>query len=193
MQVTAGQCGDAPPAAELLQGLPPGEVGHVLADRAYDSDAIRQQTKELQAKACIPAHPQRKVKKRYDPVRYRNRNVIERFFCELKRCRRIATRYEKKPANFAVSSGWRHSLRWLECPYYLALLLLDGRIDDPQAELRERYHARCIRNHCRRAGRPRLKRRSGARNLADFQHYSILDAARNRTLTTRLPSTGSGC
>ncbi|HEY1684631.1 MAG TPA: transposase, partial [Tepidisphaeraceae bacterium] len=38
---------------------------------------------------------------RYDPQRYKNRNVIERFFCRIRRCRRVATRYEKKAANFA--------------------------------------------------------------------------------------------
>ncbi|HEY1686926.1 MAG TPA: transposase, partial [Tepidisphaeraceae bacterium] len=27
--------------------------------------------------------------------------VIERFFCRIRRCRRVATRYEKKAANFA--------------------------------------------------------------------------------------------
>jgi transposase len=27
--------------------------------------------------------------------------VVERFFCRLRRCRRVATRYEKKADNFA--------------------------------------------------------------------------------------------
>lgn len=98
--VTAGQCGDAPQAEELLSGFEKGTVGHVLADAGYDSDAIRQQTKRMKAKVCIRPNPTRKVKKRYDKTRYRNRNVIERFFCRIKRYRRVATRYEKKAANF---------------------------------------------------------------------------------------------
>ncbi len=85
----------------MLNGLPSGEIGHVLADAAYDSDAIRAQAKQMQAKVCIRPNPTRKVKKRYDKIRYRNRNVIERFFCQIKRYRRIATRYEKKAVNFA--------------------------------------------------------------------------------------------
>lgn len=101
MLVTAGQCGDAPQAEGLLAALPDGEVGHIVADAAYDSDAIRSQTKRKKAKACIRPNPTRKVKKRYDKVRYRNRNVIERFFCRIKRYRRVATRYEKKAVNFA--------------------------------------------------------------------------------------------
>lgn len=97
--VTAGQRGDAPQAAALLEGLRPG---HVLADAAYDSDAIRQQVRSMGAKACIKPNPTRKHKKRYDRQRYKHRNVIERFFRRIKQCRRIATRYEKKAQNFAA-------------------------------------------------------------------------------------------
>ena len=99
--VTAGQCGDAPQAPSLLEDFQRGTVDHILADAAYDSDEIRRHVKRLGAKACIRGNPTRKRKKRYDPQRYRHRNVIERFFCRLKRCRRVATRYEKKPENFA--------------------------------------------------------------------------------------------
>jgi transposase len=98
--VTAGQCGDAPQAENLLEDLKPGMVDHVIADAAYDSDAIRERVKRLRAKACIRPNPTRKRKQRYDKGRYRNRNVIERFFGRIKRFRRVATRYEKKPVNF---------------------------------------------------------------------------------------------
>jgi putative transposase len=103
---TDGQCGDAPQAEALLEGLGNKTVGHVIADAAYDSDAIRRAVKRMKAKACIRPNPTRKVKKRYDSTHYRNRDVIERFFGSLKRFRRIATRYEKKIVNFT-------SLVWL--------------------------------------------------------------------------------
>lgn len=74
---------------------------HVIADAAYDSDAIRLLVRKMKAKACIKPNPTRKRKKRYDKTRYKHRNVIERFFRKLKHCRRVATRYEKKAANFA--------------------------------------------------------------------------------------------
>jgi transposase len=99
--LTEGQRGDAPQAAALLGGLPKGAVGHVVADAAYDSDAIRRQTRRLRARACIRPNPTRRTKRRYDRELYKHRNVIERFFCRVKRCRRVATRYEKKAANFA--------------------------------------------------------------------------------------------
>ena len=99
--VTAGQRGDAPQADALLAGLARGAVGHVVADAGYDSDAIRARVRRLRARACIRPNPRRRRKKRYDRRRYRHRNVVERFFNRVKRCRRVATRYEKKPENFA--------------------------------------------------------------------------------------------
>lgn len=99
--MTAGQSGDASQAEGLLDGIEKGTVGHVLADAAYDSEAIRTRAKQMKARVCIRPHPTRKVKRRYDKVRYQNRNVIERFLCWIKRYRRVATRYEKKAANFA--------------------------------------------------------------------------------------------
>ncbi len=73
----------------------------MIADAAYDGDALRQRVRRLRAKACIKPNPTRKRKKRYDRQRYKHRNVVERFFCRIRRCRRVATRYEKKPENFA--------------------------------------------------------------------------------------------
>ena len=99
--LTAGPRNDCTQAKTLLENFKPHEVGHVLADAGYDSDDIRKRVKQLKAKACIKPIKARKVKKRYDKVRYKNRNVVERFFNRLKRFRRAATRYEKKPTNFA--------------------------------------------------------------------------------------------
>ena len=82
-----------------MAGLKPR---HVLADAAYDSDAIRGLIRKNKARACIRPNPTRKRKKRYDKKRYKHRNVIERFFRRIKQCRRVATRYEKKARNFAA-------------------------------------------------------------------------------------------
>ena len=96
--VTAGQRGDAPQAEALLEGM---KAKYVIADAAYDSDAIRALIHKMKAKACIKPNPTRKRKKRYDKTHYKHRNVIERFFRKIKQYRRVATRYEKKAANFA--------------------------------------------------------------------------------------------
>ena len=99
--LTAGQRGDAPQGERLLEAFEPGKIGTIVADAAYDSDAIRKRGKQLKAKVCIKPNPTRKVKKRYDRSVYKHRNKIERFFGRIKRCRRVATRYEKKAVNFA--------------------------------------------------------------------------------------------
>lgn len=95
--LSPGQAGDAPRAPALLAGLRPGCV---VADAAYDSDAIRAELRRVRARACIRPNPTRKRKRRYDRKRYKHRNVIERFFGAIKRLRRVATRYEKKAANY---------------------------------------------------------------------------------------------
>jgi len=99
--LTAGQRGDAPQGQKLLESFKNGEIETLIADGAYDSDAIRKRGKHLRAKVCIKPNPTRKKKKRYDRKTYKHRNQIERFFGRIKRCRRVATRYEKKPINYA--------------------------------------------------------------------------------------------
>jgi len=85
----------------LLDEFDRGQIEYVLGDTAYDGDATRTQIKKLKAKACIKPHRNRTRTKRYDKHRYRNRNRVERFFGRIKRCRRVATRYEKTTENFA--------------------------------------------------------------------------------------------
>ena len=77
--LTPGQQGDAPQAEKLLAGWKRQQVGSVLADAAYDSDAIRKRCRSIRARVCIKPNPTRKKAKRYDRKEYRNRNQIERF------------------------------------------------------------------------------------------------------------------
>lgn len=95
--LSPGQSGDAPRALPLLKDLP---AKHVLADAAYDSKAIREDVASRGGIACIRPNPTRKHPASYDRQRYRNRNIVERFFGFIKRWRRVATRYEKKAENF---------------------------------------------------------------------------------------------
>ena len=99
--LTAGQQGDAPQGERILEKFERGQIGTLVADAAYDSNAIRNRGRQLKAKVCIKPNPTRNVRKRYNREIYKHRNQIERFFGRIKRCRRVATRYEKKPANFA--------------------------------------------------------------------------------------------
>ena len=57
--LTAGQKGDAPQAAALIEGLP-AEV--VMADTAYDADHLRKAIAAKGALAVIPNNPSRALK-----------------------------------------------------------------------------------------------------------------------------------
>ncbi len=101
MRLSPGQDGDGPHGRKLLSEFEPEQIEHVLTDTAYDGDETRKQIKNLKAKACIKPHKNRTTKKRYDKDRYKNRNHVEHFFGRIKQFRRVATRYEKTPGNFA--------------------------------------------------------------------------------------------
>jgi transposase len=84
-------------AGELLEGLRP-EV--VIADKAFDSKALVDTIEARGAEAVIPPLSSRKEQREYDRERYKDRNLIERFWHKLKQYRRVATRYEKTAQNF---------------------------------------------------------------------------------------------
>ena len=48
-----------------------------------------------------------------DPALYRQRNIVERYFCKLKHFRRIATRFDKLARNFLASILLASSRLWL--------------------------------------------------------------------------------
>ena len=67
----------------------------LVMDRAYEGNRTRRLAVELGYGPVVPPKSNRRQPWDYDAVRYRKRNEIERFFCRLKRFRRIATRYDK--------------------------------------------------------------------------------------------------
>lgn len=96
--ITDGQQHDSLAACALLEGLPSG--GMVLADKAYDAAEIRTFVSSRGGWANIPPRRNRRDPICFSPYLYRHRNHVERFFNRIKHCRRIATRYEKRAANF---------------------------------------------------------------------------------------------
>jgi transposase len=95
--LTAGQSGDALAAPALLEGFRPQAV---LADKAYDSNLLRQIIADLGAEAVIPSNRTRKILIAHDIAAYRARNAIERCFSKLKHFRRFATRYDRRTVHF---------------------------------------------------------------------------------------------
>ena len=95
--LTGGQVHDSVCAAALLDGK---TADFVLADKAYDSDKILDKIAQIEAVAVIPPKSNRREQRDYDKHYYKDRNLIERFFCRLKQFRGIATRYCKRGQYF---------------------------------------------------------------------------------------------
>lgn len=72
----------------------------ILADKAYDTDAIRLFIKERGARAAIPPQKNRKQPIHYDKEVGKSRHLVENFFCRIKRFRRVNTRHEQSPKNY---------------------------------------------------------------------------------------------
>lgn len=109
---TAGQRGDSPQAAALIDGLE--GVGHVIAGAAYDSGDLRAKIEgELGAEAHIQANPSRALKPPLDADLYAERHKVENFFQRIKRFRRIALRCEKTVTSFMGFVFLVSALDWL--------------------------------------------------------------------------------
>jgi transposase len=100
--VTAAQESDIAQAEDLLADHEP-EV--VIADRGYDKKALVEEIESRGAVAVIPTQKNRKEQRDVDGHLYRERNRCERFWSKAKQFRRVATRYEKKTANF-LAFAW---------------------------------------------------------------------------------------
>ncbi len=101
LALTAGQAGDAPAAEGLLADLAPGAT--LIADRAYDTNAIRAFAADRGAWANIPPRSIRKDAFSFSGWVYRQRNLVERFFNRIKHFRGLATRYDRRPDNFLAA------------------------------------------------------------------------------------------
>ncbi len=108
--LTGGEAGDSPQALPLLQNLHPGSVS---ADKAYDSDSIIDYLNANNIVAVIPPRQNRLVQRPFDKHLYKNRNLVERFFCRIKQFRRIATRYDKLAKRFASFVALAAVVIWL--------------------------------------------------------------------------------
>ena len=98
LKLTEGQAHDGKSASDLLKRLGAGQT--LLADRAYDSDALRESLAQRGAWANIKPMPGRVNIPAFSAFLYRYRNLVERFFNKLKHYRAIASRFEKHDANY---------------------------------------------------------------------------------------------
>lgn len=95
--LTGGEVHDNVCADALLDGK---NADFVVADKAYDSNKTLDKIAQMKAIAVIPPKSNRKEQRAYHKHYYKDRNLIERFFCKLKQFRGIATRYCKRGIYF---------------------------------------------------------------------------------------------
>jgi transposase len=109
--LSAGQASDKAAVAALIDGLPPARA--LVADRGYDAQAIIDMVRLSGGEAHIPTCRDRRVQRSVDHALYRQRNLIERFFCKLKHFRRVATRFDKLARNFLAAVLLASTRLWL--------------------------------------------------------------------------------
>ena len=109
--LSAGQASDKAVVAELIEGLAPAKA--LVADRGYDAKAIIDLVASRGGRAHIPTQRDRKIQRSVDPAIYRQRNLVERFFCKLKHFRRVATRFDKLARNFLAAVLLASTRLWL--------------------------------------------------------------------------------
>ena len=109
--VTAGQRHEAVVFARLLEqgavarpgrGRPKRRPQRVVGDKGYRSKRIRQSLQRRGIRMTIPRKTNERRTGRFDRAIYRERKRIERLINRLKQYRRIATRYEKRAANYVA-------------------------------------------------------------------------------------------
>lgn len=95
-----GQQHDSVGVAPLLENL---DFQTLLADKAFDSNALRADLEERGAIAVIPPKANRATSIPCDFEMYKWRHLVENFFCKIKQFRRIATRYDKTDTSFSAT------------------------------------------------------------------------------------------
>jgi transposase len=101
LRLTGGQVHDSQEAEALLESMPEGAT--LLADKGYDSNAIRQAAHGRNGWANIPSRSNRTQRFPFSGWLYRQRNRVERCFNRIKHFRGIATRYDKCPHNYLAA------------------------------------------------------------------------------------------
>jgi len=111
LKITEGQAHDGRSADDMLSSLGRGDI--LLADRAYDSDALRLDLAERGARANVKLMPNRVNLPPFNKRLYRKRNIVERFFSKLKHFRAVATRYDKRDDNYLASIKLASARIWM--------------------------------------------------------------------------------
>jgi transposase len=94
-----GQRFDTLGVPPLIEGI---DFDALIADTAFDSNAIIADLDKRGAKAVISQHSRRIPPLAIDTEMYKWRHLIENFFCKLKEFKRIALRADKTDQSFSA-------------------------------------------------------------------------------------------
>lgn len=108
--LSPGQRHDITQAWVLLQNI---ENTMVIADKAYDSNALIEVIEEQKSIAVITPKKKRKVQREYDAYFYKERHLIECLFGKIKHFRRIFSKFDKTADVFMGFLNFVGVLIWL--------------------------------------------------------------------------------
>jgi transposase len=97
----------------LGRGRPKRRPGRVAGDKGYSSRANRRYLRKHGIRITIPRRKDECRTGPFDRTLYKLRNRVERLIGRLKQFRRLATRYEKRAANFRAMWVIGAILLWL--------------------------------------------------------------------------------
>lgn len=97
VHLTPGNVHDVSEAPILIEH---SKGKNFIGDKGYDSNAVLEAVEKKGMTAVIPSKANRTIQRAIDRHLYKERHLVENFFCKIKRYRRVATRYEKIAANF---------------------------------------------------------------------------------------------
>jgi transposase len=110
--ITGADVHDSKVANELIELLPQGDF--VIADKGYDSEAIRNKVRERNSSPVIPRKQNSKTGNGdIDWCLYKYRHLVENAFARLKHFRAIATRYDKLKLQFESMLALACAMIWL--------------------------------------------------------------------------------
>lgn len=112
--LSPGQASDHTYAPALVDKAATENLGIVMGDKGYDSDALRMRLTSFGIEAVIPTRINRRNRPPFEHERYKQRNLIERFIGRLKENRRVATRYDKKASHYEAFVVLAALKNWLK-------------------------------------------------------------------------------
>ena len=109
LSLTEGTVADCTQASDLIADL---AADYLLADRAYDTDAIIAAALARGMEPVIPPKRNRKELRDYDRYLYKLRHLVENAVLEFKQWWGVATRYAKNAASFLAICQIRAMMIW---------------------------------------------------------------------------------